>query len=47
MTFQLDERQLRLALDNVPLPLLAHDETGRVRYLSGETLRPEDMEPEK
>ncbi len=39
MTLQLDERQLRLALENVPLPLLAHDETGRVRYVSGEWLR--------
>ena len=39
MTLDLDERQLRLALENVPLPLLAHDETGRVRYVSGEWLR--------
>ncbi|MDE3177066.1 MAG: PAS domain-containing protein [Pseudomonadota bacterium] len=39
MTLELDERQLRLALENVPLPLLAHDESGRVRYVSGEWLR--------
>jgi PAS domain S-box-containing protein len=39
MTHELDERQLRLALENVPIPLIAHDETGRVRFLSVEFLR--------
>ncbi len=39
MTHELDERQLRLALENVPIPLIAHDETGRVRLLSREFLR--------
>ena len=34
MTLDLDERQLRLGLRNVPVPMLAHDETGRIRYIS-------------
>ena len=37
MTLDLNERQLRAALRNVPVPMLAHDETGRIRYIS-ETL---------
>ena len=37
MTLDLNERQLRLGLRNVPVPMIAHDETGRVRYIS-ETL---------
>jgi PAS domain S-box-containing protein len=39
MTFPLAELQLRLALEHVPVPVLAHDETGRVRFLSDEFLR--------
>ena len=39
MTLDLAERQLRLALEHVPVPMLAHDETGRVRFLSEEFLR--------
>jgi PAS domain S-box-containing protein len=39
MTFALNERQLRLTLENVPVPILAHDETGRVRYVNREFLR--------
>ena len=39
MTFPLAERQLRLALEHVPVPMIAHDETGRVRFLSDEFLR--------
>jgi PAS domain S-box-containing protein len=39
MTIDLNERQLRLALRNVPVPMLAHDETGRIRYLSDTLLR--------
>ena len=39
MPVELNERQLRLALENVPVPMLAHDETGRVRYISKELLR--------
>ena len=37
MTLDITERQLRVALRNVPVPMLAHDETGRIRFLS-ETL---------
>ena len=39
MTLDLNERQLRSALENVPVPMLAHDDTGRIRYLSQELLR--------
>ncbi len=39
MTVELNERQTRLALENVPVPILAHDETGRVRYVNQEFLR--------
>ena len=38
MTLELNERQIRLALENVPMPVLAHDEAGRIRYLSDEFL---------
>jgi PAS domain S-box-containing protein len=47
MTLELDERQLRLALENVPVPMLAHDETGRIRYLNGELLRVTGYKPEQ
>jgi PAS domain S-box-containing protein len=39
MTVDLAERQLHLALEHVPVPMIAHDETGRVRFLSDEFLR--------
>ena len=39
MTLELNERQLRATLENVPVPMLAHDETGRIRYVSDELLR--------
>ena len=39
MTLDLNERQLRSALENVPVAMLAHDDTGRIRYLSQELLR--------
>jgi PAS domain S-box-containing protein len=39
MTLELNERQLRSVLQNVPVAMLAHDETGRIRYLSEELLR--------
>ena len=39
MTLDLNERQLRSALENVPVVMLAHDDTGRVRYISRELLR--------
>jgi PAS domain S-box-containing protein len=38
MTLELNERQLRLALEDVPVPMLAHDETGRIRFVSKEFL---------
>ena len=47
MTLELDERQLRLTLENVPVPMLAHDETGRIRYLNGEWLRVTGYRPEQ
>jgi len=34
MTLDITERQLRAALRNVPVPMLAHDETGRIRFVS-------------
>ncbi len=39
MTLELNERQLRLALENVPVPMLAHDETGHICFLNEELLR--------
>ncbi len=39
MSVNLAERQLHLALVHVPVPMLAHDETGRVRFVSEEFLR--------
>ena len=39
MTLDLSERQLRSALENVPVAMLAHDDTGRIRYISRELLR--------
>ncbi|HXT08520.1 MAG TPA: PAS domain-containing protein [Roseiarcus sp.] len=39
MTLDLNERQLRSAMTGVPIAMLAHDETGRIRYLSQELLR--------
>jgi PAS domain S-box-containing protein len=47
MTLNLAERQLRLALEHVPVPMLAHDETGRVRFLSDEFLRATGYRPEQ
>ena len=47
MTIELDERQLRLALEYVPVPMLAHDETGRIRYLNEEWLRVTGYRPEQ
>jgi PAS domain S-box-containing protein len=47
MTLELNERQLRLALENVPVPMLAHDESGRIRYISDELLRATGYRPEQ
>jgi len=47
MNVDLSERQLRLALQHVPVPMIAHDETGRVRFLSGEFLRATGYRPEQ
>jgi PAS domain S-box-containing protein len=47
MIFDLNERLLRLALENVPVPMIAHDETGRVRYISEELLRVTGYTPEQ
>jgi PAS domain S-box-containing protein len=47
MSFDLSERQLRLALENVPVPILAHDETGRIRFLNAAALRVTGRQPDE
>ena len=47
MTLDLNERQLRLAFENVPVPILAHDETGSIRFINAELLRVTGYRPEQ